>query len=385
MVELASQLTCTGCGCCSAACACHAISMVSMADGFLYPRVDTDRCVSCGACTQMCPVLQKPDMALAAVPETYAAQNTNKGVLAKSTSGGVFSALADCMLARGGMVVAAGYNADMLVVHRCCITAGDIAGLRGSKYVQSAVPRDVFLSIQNALKLDQWVLFVGTPCQAAAVRSLVGYHARLLLCDVICMGVPAPGFWLRYLSWLRSAYRIRSITNYQFRNKRRGWSRPTLCVQVDGSRDRYVKPENDPYSLAFYGHIGLRESCYQCPFKGERRVTDLTVADFWGIEKGHPKIREQALGVSLVLCHTSQGQVFLKSVGSGALSLHEAQLSVAVDGNPMMVQSIDRPQCRDEFCRDSLSLPFSELMTKYHLNRVSFVRKLVRAVRRKLK
>lgn len=359
--------------------------MVGREDGFHYPRVDAARCSSCLVCTRACPVLRGVDLTDAAQPKAFWAQHANADVRVKSTSGGAFSALAEWVIAREGMVVAAGYDANMRVVHQCITALSDVARLRGSKYVQSELSRDIFLKIRDALKCNRWILFVGTPCQAAAVRLFVGRHEQLLLCDVICMGVPAPGFWLRYIAWLRDAWGVKAIANYQFRNKRRGWSRPTLCMNSNEGRTRFVRPEDDPYSLAFYGHLGLRESCYQCLFKGERRVSDLTLADFWGAEKIQPAVPGQSKGVSLVLCHTAQGRNVLTSLMPAALSLREVPLEVAVNGNPMMVRSICRPLGRNEFCRDSLAMPFVSLMTKYHLGRVSFARKMVRTVRKTVK
>ncbi len=299
---------CVGCGSCAAVCPQHCIQMRHDDEGFRRPEIDSTQCVNCRRCEQVCPLLlNTPEY-----PQTtaYAAKNRDAAVRAESSSGGVFTALAEMVLKQGGCVCAARYNAEFEVIHDFAYSMSETAPLRGAKYSQSSAEH-CFPKIKSLLQEGRIVLFVGTPCQTAGLSAFLGKDdPNLILVDMICHGVPSPKVWQRYLQMRRKKdTRNQQIRSVNLRSKISGWSRYAYSVDIayqDGSH--YCVPQGqDPFMRGFVQNLYLRQSCSHCSFKGCRRRSDLTLGDFWGIWDHSPDFDDNC-GVSLLLVHSQKGK-----------------------------------------------------------------------------
>lgn len=352
MPELATLLTCTGCAACVDACPRAALAMVEDAEGFAQPRLDATRCIECGLCTRACPVVSPGDPAPApGLPAAYAAWTTDEDVRARSSSGGVFAALAAHVLAEGGAV--AGAAADGLAVrHELATTLDEARRLQGSKYLQSETT-GIYRRVLERLKTGQRVLFSGTPCQVDGLLNLAA-HARgrehLLTCDVACRGVPSRRFWQRYVAGQGAGY----DQLVGFRDKRDGWRHShaiTLRASCDGRTARGTYLAGDLFLRAYSSaYLIMRNSCYACPFARLARRADLTLADFWGLRR-FPE--EHARGVSLVVAHTETGRTLLESCPS--LVRHPASWAEALPANPRLYEGQSDLPLRAAFGRRHLA------------------------------
>ena len=282
--------------------------MIPDAEGFLYPEIDQGQCVDCRKCEKACAVLQKPE--LAETPRIWATRNTSVDVRQESSSGGVFTALAEQVIRDGGAVCAAVYSDECMVEHRIAFTVAEIAPMRGAKYVQSYAGH-LFEQLKALLMQGKPVLFVGTPCQCAGLKTYLGQeYERLLLVDMICHGVPAPAVWKAYVARRRELdANGAEVASINLRDKSTGWSRYAYSVKLQYANGSvYCVPQGqDPYMRGFVGDLYLRPSCSECSFKGISRCSDLTLGDCWGIWDSHPDFDDNR-GTSLLLVHTAKGQ-----------------------------------------------------------------------------
>lgn len=303
--------TCCGCAACAAVCPVNAIGMRS--DGaFDYPAVDEATCVNCGKCERVCPF--KREKKTAPVPLAAFAGKHTDGVRLMSSSGGIFTALSDAVLENGGAVYGAAYDEAMRVTHQRAETPAARDRMRGSKYVQSDMD-GVYAAIKKDLDEGREVLFTGTPCEVAAVKAVLGEHEKLTVVDIICHGVPSPAFWLDFIKLLEEKYG-QKVVGYRFRNKAVAWRRYSpLVTLADGTE----VPENDltgSFIEVFRYELALRPACANCPFTTLSREGDLTIGDFWGVEKRRPELDDEK-GVSAVLVNTEKGKRALERLGEG--------------------------------------------------------------------
>lgn len=296
----------------------------------------------------------------------YAAWNRDGKVLCESTSGGVFSALAMPIFASGGIVVGAAHGEGLRVEHQIAHDEAELARLRGVKYVFSAIGRAVYAEMAAALAEGRRVLFVGTPCQATAVRKRFGSPKNLLICDLVCFGTPSQGIWLKYVAWLekREGKRLSFISP---RDKCRGWGRATYYRYEweDGSVTRQSS-RYDPYAYAFYTTLAFRSCCFDCRFRGVERVSDLTLCDMWNAEALHLPKKTVHGGVSGVMVHTKAGS---EAFGAADVERMPVAKDVFLEGNFPILRSADRPANWSAFNADVTTLSFGELVRKYGLKR----------------
>ena len=345
---------CSGCGACSCACPKQCISMQTDHEGFLYPIIDHSVCVSCGRCEHVCPVLNQP--AVSAETSSYAVISNYEQVRAKSSSGGVFSLLADYVLAKGGKVYGAAYNESFAVEHICIDSPDQIPRLQGAKYSQSHA-FEHFNKIKGELEEGTYVLFVGTPCQAAALRSYLGKdYETLILTDMICHGVPSPMIWKRYLdARVKKDAPGSSIKNINLRDKSSGWSKYSYSVEIDYSDgNKYlVRQGDDLYLQGFVRNLYLRPSCAECSFKGYQRCTDFTLADCWGIWDISPEMDDNK-GTSLLMVHSSKGRMIWETLSEQA-RFQELSEEDSIRQNGSAVNSSAPHPERDSFFKEAES------------------------------
>lgn len=354
---LANRYHCTGCGACFNACKVGALQLYADEEGFCYPKIDASKCVHCNACERACPA----DKVVPSEETTnaYFAFANDTDICKNSSSGGLFSLLAAEILRQGGTVFGAGFDEKFRVCHQRIDTEADIAKLRTSKYVQS----DIGLTFREAealLKEGKTVLFTGTPCQIAALKQYLKQdYSNLYTQDIICHGVPSPGAWKKYLSEMHGGKEIQSIS---FRDKTLGWNSFSMKVTYqDGTAYRELATK-DPYERAFLANLILRPSCYQCQYKTVARVSDLTLADYWGVETVHPELALQQ-GVSLVLTHTEKGERLLAAVSEQA-TVASTDLERAAKLNHATTHSVQWHRNRDTFFEAAETQPLAPLVKK---------------------
>ncbi|HPW74771.1 MAG TPA: Coenzyme F420 hydrogenase/dehydrogenase, beta subunit C-terminal domain [Kiritimatiellia bacterium] len=326
---------CTGCSACSAICPESCVALLPDREGFLRPHVDSARCLRCGLCTKICPGLH-PGLPAREPVAVYAAQNTCAAVREESSSGGVFSLLAERVLERGGVVFGAGCDATFRVVHQEVEDAADLARLRGSKYVQSDM-NDIFRRVRQHLGAGRQVLFSGSPCQVAGLRAFLGkVFDRLLCVDFVCHGVPSPRVFELWKRRLEKRSRS-AITGISFRNKACGWRQFSFAATFADGRTYRETVKEELYLRGFLSNLFLRPACHACRFKEMKSGSDLTLADYWGVEKRFPCFRDNR-GTSLVLANSAKGVEAFRSCASG-VEFRDSDYAHAVACNPSIVRS----------------------------------------------
>ena len=347
IVEELSRNKCTGCGLCSKICPINCISMKEDTEGFLFPNVNTLKCVNCNKCINNCPVLSDSTSS-SSFNETqyYAVINKNEDELKLASSGGVFSALADYIIRENGSVCGCVYNQKMEAIHVVTKERKTINQMYGSKYVQSNI-LNCFELIKSRLDNGELVLFSGTACQVAALKSYIGEDYELLYTvDVLCHGVPSPGLFRLFVNHFNSKG-IGRVVDIKFRDKeKKGWgSEHRTSVKYDNGKK--VWPFMPAYFSAFFYGIDLRESCYQCKFAGTKRVSDLTIGDFWGSWKKYGKRFKD--GISVISINSSKGMHLFSNIQDYFLFVEELSQPEAISSNDNFVHAVKRPKERDTF------------------------------------
>ncbi len=357
-ISLQEGTQCTGCGACYNVCGTGAITMCADTEGFLYPKIDRMLCVKCGACESVCPMGKTRQMK--SMPGAYYAYSKDEAIRRASSSGGVFTHLAQAILSKSGAVAGVMMDEAQTVRHVVIDSAEKLYMLRGSKYVQSDTG-DIYRQIKQLLKAGKPVLFTGTPCQAAALRQYLSKdYDNLYVQDIICHGVPSPGVWQEYL---RQTCRAADIAEVSFRDKTESWYNYALKItHQDGTAFLENKSENI-YIRAFLSNLSLRPSCYDCQFKGDERAADITLADYWGVYDIHPELPGKN-GISLVLTHTEKGERLLRSI-QDSLVLGQTDRVRAIAMNPAYGKSVKMPARRAVFFGKIQAFPIRTLVDRY--------------------
>ena len=357
MKALPGTSDCAGCSACFAACPCGAISMTPDEEGFLIPSVLKESCVDCGRCTSVCPVLRHGQVDDS--PNCFAARSLDRDVLMRSTSGGVFQELARETIACGGIVYGCAYDRRMEACHIGVETEDGVKMLGGSKYVQSDM-KDCFREISAALKSGRKVLFSGTPCQVAGLRSFLGGGKGLLLTvEVICHGVPSPMLFNQLKDGLEALHG--KLIGLTFRDKAKGWTNRSVTGLYGQGKIAEQGPISS-YNQAFLKGLSIRKSCGHCEFTGGRSGADITLGDFWGIEHVSSEMND-GLGVSAVLIHTRAGQEAFDRLGVERLSV---ECEDVCKHNPSY-QSMRSPNPkRDAYMRKAIALGFTSAIGFTH-------------------
>jgi coenzyme F420-reducing hydrogenase beta subunit len=267
---------------------------------------------------------------------TYAAKNTNENVRNNSSSGGIFTSLAEYVIEQGGVVFGAAYDIDYEVCHISVETKEDLFKLRGSKYVQSRIG-DIYRHVKSILNEGRLVLFSGTPCQIAALNRFLGKaYDNLIKVDVVCHGAPSPFVWKSYLKNLKSYAPDKEIGEISFRDKSTGWADYSFLVKSDNEEIIFQERHNiNLYMRLFLHNLSIRPSCFSCPTKNGQSDSDITLGDYWGIEKIHPDFKDQS-GVSVVLINSRKGEDIFNSIDTIKL---KSKYSDIVKNNPCIEKS----------------------------------------------
>lgn len=364
MIDIKSKRNCCGCHACAQICPRQCITMKPDEEGFLYPQIDETSCIHCNLCDRVCPILHVASENKEKRPAAYAAINKNEDVRAKSSSGGIFTLLAEYILAQNGIVFGAAMSADQYSVHHIAIeTPEGLEVLRGSKYLQSTIG-DTYKQAKKTLQKGYKVLFTGTPCQIEGLKSfLQGENYPNLYCmDLICHGVPSPLVWKAYVTE-REKFAGAHVEKVFFRYKKNGWKTYALLFEFCNNKAYESILPKDPFMQAFLQNACLRPSCHSCQFKKLNRVSDITVADYWGIQNQYPDMDDDK-GTSLVLVHSAKGKELFEAVAQ-QMKFKEVSPRQALRENPAMTSSAIPHRLRKLFFKNIGVLPFKKLVQRY--------------------
>ena len=363
MIKILNKENCCGCTACFNICPKKCISMQSDEEGFLYPIIEESKCIDCGLCEKACPILNyKPINGK--LPEAYVIRTKDKDDLMQSTSGGFSTPLAQWFFNNEGSVWTASYDEDWKVVHRKFTKTGmEFSKTRGSKYVQSYLG-DAYTRIQEELKDDKWICFIGTTCQVYGLKQFLGKdYEKLITVDLVCHGTPSPKLWKKYIDFQTKKYSS-AITEINFRNKTYGYHSGTMMLEFKNGK-KYTGSARVDYMLkSFFTEISSRPSCYECKFKNINRVSDFTVFDCWHMEDLLGK-KDDDKGYTNVLVHTEKGRVMMEKISDAYEVFHvDAEKAIALDGI-MVCNSAIPHKDRKDFYKDLDENSLEDHIQKY--------------------
>lgn len=298
MIHITDKKNCCGCSACVQRCPKQCISLTEDEEGFLYPYVNEESCVECGLCEKICPILNPQEETFPL--QVIAAKNTNTEERLGSSSGGLFLPLAKSIINEGGIVFGADYDSNWEVHHVGVENVSGLYALMMSKYLQSRI-ENTYKEAEKFLKCGRKVMFVGTPCQIAGLHGFLRHkvYPNLLTIDVVCHGAPSPGVWRQYLAETYSEEEF-------IKSRLKAAAGKNTVLSSDIHYDNV-------YMKGFLSNLYLRPSCHDCKCKDGKHHSDISLGDFWGIDKFNPSFDDDK-GVSLVLINTPKGKEFLQKV-----------------------------------------------------------------------
>lgn len=375
MNDIVKQDKCSGCTACMNSCPKKAITMKKNEEGFYYPIIDMNKCIDCGLCKKVCPALNNKEGKKEI--DAYACYNKNEKIRLDSSSGGIFNVLAEYIIENKGIVYGAAFDEQYMVKHIAIKCKKEIKLLRNSKYLQSEL-NDIFVDVKNNLQQEKLVLFTGTPCQIEGLKLFLKKdYDNLYTQDIICHGVPSPLLWDKYLSCITNS----EIKYANFRNKDNGWSNFGLYIKSDIEYNNSHK--DDKYFNLFLSNIALRMSCYNCSSKKKYRNSDITLADFWGIDNILPEFNDNK-GVSLVIVNSDKGKKLFNEINNEII-FKEVDFDLAIADNPSMIKSCDMPKGRLKFFDDLNRHDFKYVYDKYNSKKLTAKKIVSKLIPKKLK
>lgn len=363
---------CSSCGACANICAHNAISMELDKEGFYRPVIDVSKCLKCGLCERTCPwtnIVTNPNQA-SGTPKTIAAFAKDESIRLESSSGGIFTILAEKILNDGGVVVGVAQTAPIRFGHIVVDNKADLEKLRGSKYVQADVGL-VYREVRSLLKAGRKVLFSGTPCQVAGLYAVLGNAASadLITVDIVCHGTPSVKVFEKYVRELEKE-KSALVASSRFRDKRMGWrlySMTSSLNTISGDCFQFSKTlREDKFMRVFLQNICLNSSCADCHYGKLPRIADITLGDYWNIAKVHPQMDDNK-GTSVVLLNTAHGGELFDSVAD-KVARCESKVEYAIAGNPCIVRSSKPHPKRAEFFASLNQNSLEQLAKKYKIN-----------------
>ncbi len=364
MKVLEDKKQCTGCEACFNICPTRSITMVEDKEGFKYPKINEETCIKCGLCQKICPILNKVEKKdKVQNPTVIAAWSKNQNTRIDSTSGGIFSELANAIYKQKGYVVGAVYNKEWMVEHCVSNQKEDIEKIRSSKYLQSNI-NNTYQKIKEKLKDGNIVLMCGAPCQISGLYNYLGkQYDNLYTCDFICRGVNSPKIFKGYISSLEKKYKSK-IKKIKFKNKTYGWHNFSTRIDFENGK-KYIKGRYlDSYMIGYLKYNAfIRPSCYHCHFKDLPRVADITLADFWGIEDIDPKL-DNDKGTSLVLINSEKGKKLFEKVKE-TVDYTEIKSEKVFKENVCMSKSVEETEARRKVFERIDELSYDELSKLY--------------------
>ena len=383
MIELfTDKKDCCGCTACKSICSKKAITMQPDEEGFLYPIINKVLCVECGMCKTVCPLQKEVNLQChLSKPLIYALKHKSEEVIMSSSSGGAYTAISDYALNTSGNIYGVQFNKDFTVHHVKASTKNGRDAFKGSKYVQSDLG-DVLLEVKRDLVAGRTVLFTGTPCQTAGLSMFLESvdTTNLILNDIICHGTPSPLIWREYVKFIKRKYNS-NLKAYTFRFKEKGWRGYNVKVVFEDGKIKLNSRDIKIYVKIFSSALALRPSCYYCKFANMNRPSDITIGDFWGIEKCMPEMDDNK-GVSLVIVNTVKGEKVFEQI-KASICFKQSNPADCLQYN--LQQPTKQPLKRDQFWKDYQTKGFVYVSKKYigygSLGRIkSLVAKILRRI-----
>lgn len=361
MIDKVAKEECCGCEACASICPTKAIQMKEFADGFLYPQILNEACVHCETCETVCPAMQVP-IKKKGKEETraYACYNKNYEVRQESTSGGIFTLLAEYVIEqKHGVVFGARFDKSYSVEHAKAETMEEIKAFRGSKYVQSQIG-DCYKLVEISLKAKKIVLFTGLPCQIEGLKNYLGGEKEHLYCmDMVCFGIGSPGIWNRYLTEFHDKTKISQVV---FKDKIKGWKDWKVKVVEDNHAIYFGNREN-LYMNSYLKRINVRNSCFSCKYRGIERNSDITLADCWGVGEKNQTLNDDK-GLTAMLVHSEKGKELFDGVKENMV-YQQYEPSVLMEGNRATCSSPEKSAHRESFMEDIKQESFIDVMRRY--------------------
>lgn len=380
-IELAGKDLCTGCGACKAVCPKSAVSFVPDAEGFPSPVVDEEKCVRCGLCAKTCPALSRPVMS--EIKSAYAAQIKDREILKDSTSGGVFTALSRGIFGLGGVVYGCVWDEAYNAVVQRAVNEEEIKSMRGSKYVWSWAG-DAFPQVKADLNAGRIVLFTGMPCQVAGLKSYLGKdYDNLITLDFLCSGAPSPLALKSYIKTIAPTGQPADL-NLKFRDKNPHGVGVHITYKGKASSSRSEHISN-PYYYSFYTRLVDRLSCFNCPYGTEKRVSDLTAGDYWGVANYHKEMDVRA-GISALMINMEKGNKYIELIGNG-IELEETTIEHISKANNLSVGAVKhrvKPVNREAFLSSIATNGWIESERKYLRNTARLKQRIKQKIPAKL-
>jgi coenzyme F420-reducing hydrogenase beta subunit len=388
-IKIKTKKDCVGCYACANICPENCILMLSDEEGFWYPEVDYSKCFKCAKCINVCPIINYKTIKNETIkddPVAYACMNKNESIRLESSSGGLFTVIAERVIKNEGVVFGAGFNKNFEVVHSYVESKEELEKFRGSKYVQSKIG-DTYKQARDILEKGRNVLFTGTPCQIGGLQAFLKKSYENLLCvDIICHGVPSPVLWKKYIKY-REEKAGSSTQRIAFRRKDEGWKRFSVSFLFKNNTEYRKTHDKDLYMRAFLKDVCLRPSCYGCRFKTLYRQSDITLADFWGIQNIFPEMDDDK-GISLIFVNSTAGRVMFEQIKDKILC-KEVNINEAVKYNSAAIKSVEYNPKRKNFFNEINDEPFDRLVKKYCTDKLTVrvkrrAKSVIRAVLEKI-
>lgn len=347
MINVKNKADCVGCKACGQICPKKCVNFIADNQGFAYPKVNLDLCIDCHLCERVCPIIvETSDSTPVSVK---IAQNGDEEILLKSSSGGIFAVLATAIIQSGGVVFGAKFDEEWNVIHAYAQDLQELKKLIGSKYVQSDI-RHSFIAARNFLQEGRKVLFTGTPCQIKGLKLFLSknWDKQLVTVDIACHGVPSPSVWRWFLSSKIKDAKINSIgriSSISFRDKRKGWMNYGTSIRVSSNEGIQSKEiffgtyRDNLYMQIFLNNLDIRPSCFECPAKSGKSLSDLTLADSWGIQFYYKNV-DFSKGFSTIIIRTDTGKEFFNSLNINA---HDIDYESVIKYNPSLIKNAQKP------------------------------------------
>lgn len=375
------ETLCCGCGSCEQVCPKQAISMRKNSYGFDYPVIDTDKCIDCGLCVKKCQCIADNNIIdTKEEPQVYMSYINDGKALKKSSSGGIAYELGKYILEQNGVVFGAVYNDNMEIVHDKIDSMENLYRIQGSKYAQSKIGT-TYIEAQRCLKEGRKVLYTGTPCQIGGLYHFLGKdYDNLYTVDLICYGVASPEIFKEYVKWKETTTKGK-IKDINFRNKIDRWGISITDIQYHDRKRLLKYSEADEWYQTFIAHVSTRESCHHCQYTNLQRMSDVTVGDYWGIEKFRPDL-DTSVGLSKVLINTDKGVEIFNNIKADIWS-EQMPVDTAIRDN--LKHPPKKSDKREKFIADYEKYGFYEAYKNNVWKKVSAEIKLKRWVKIMLK